>query len=126
MIDARATFVLAVLALVSACGSASSPVVPSGGPPQIHGWLEGVGGPAGVAPRHWSGTVTLTAADGAARTVHTDAHGRFDVAVLDGPGRYTLTGHSPTHYGSALCQGVRTVEIHEFESVHVDVMCQLR
>jgi hypothetical protein len=125
MVGARAVLVVALLGLASACGPGSSPVVLVGGPPQIHGRLQGIGGPAGSDPRHWSGTVTLTAEDGSARTVHTDAHGRFDVAVV--AGHYTLTGHSPWYGdGRYLCHGVRTIVIHDHQTAHVNVLCQMK
>jgi hypothetical protein len=120
--------VVLVLLAVSGCGGhvASNGMV-SGGPPQVHGRLEGVGGPAPGAPRAWPGTVTLTADDGNATTVHTDADGRFHVAATSGPGHYTLTGHSPLYGdGDYLCRALHPLVVRVGAPVHLDVWCQMR
>ena len=97
----------------------------SGPPSSIEGQLLGIGGPSGSGSRPWPGTVTVTASDGRSTTVHTDARGRFSLALGSGPARYTLTGHS-RHYGEGVCRGTRAVALHEHQTVHVDVLCQLK
>ncbi len=112
--------------LLTACGAHTDhPVGHGGPPPTVHGHLVGIGGPAGSAPRHWAGTVTLTAADGSATTVHTDAQGGFSLAAPSGAGHYTLTGTSPL-YDAGVCHGQRAVTVGAHGPVHVDVLCPLR
>lgn len=117
-----------MLLVVAGCGGhGSSNEGISGPPPQIIGHLVGIGGPAPGAPRHWPGTVTLTDADGASTTVHTDAHGGFTVPAMSGPGHYALTGLSPRYGdGTYLCHGARAIDIGDHETIHVNVLCQLR
>lgn len=132
MIGARTGLVVAVVALTSGCGTGSSPGVSTGAATPaayvVSGHLQGVGGPAPGAPRPWSGTVTLTTADGESTTVHTNAHGRFHVAVSSGQGRYTLTGHSPQFGdGAYLCRATGPVVLSGATAHdHVDVLCHMK
>ena len=120
-----AAAVLVLLSGTGCGGHADSNEGISGPPSEVQGWLEGVGGPAGSGPRHWHGTVTLTPdGDGnQVTTVQTDAHGRFDIPVS--AGHYTLTGQSP-EYGAGVCQGERRIVVDAHQTVHVDVLCQMR
>jgi hypothetical protein len=120
--------VLLVLLAVSGCGGHRDSNAGISGPPsEITGRLEGVGGPAPGAPRPWAGTVTLTPVDGdgsQTTTVHTDPDGRFSFPVS--VGSYTLTGTSPRHYPGGVCRGAHTVDLREHQTVHANVLCQMR
>jgi hypothetical protein len=71
--------------------------------------------------------VTLTAPDGSSTTVHTRAHGSFEIPAMAGPGSYTLTGRSPQYGdGRYLCHGAHPVQVVEHEMSHVNVLCQLK
>jgi hypothetical protein len=125
--------VVAALALGSACGGpGSQPEGPTGTPTPaayvVTGHLKVVGGPAPGAARPGNGTVTLTTADGESTTVQTDADGRFGVAVSTGPGRYTLTGHSPQFGDGAYeCRATGPVVVsRSTRTVHADVFCQMK
>jgi hypothetical protein len=126
MIGARMGVVVAVLTLASACGSGSSPAVPTGRPPATYvvtGHLEGVGGPGGHAPSPWEGTVTWTGTQHG--TAGTDNLGRFTLRLP--PGRYVLTGHSPQYGdGTYLCRAVGALVVTKGAQVRMDVLCQMK
>ena len=90
---------------------------------QVVGLLEGVGGPAPGAPRHWPGTVAW--AGPTHGTVPVGSDGRFVLSLP--PGRYRLTGHSPMYGdGAYLCQAPRPLVVRAGAPVHLDVLCQMK
>jgi hypothetical protein len=125
MIGARAGLVVAVLALVGACGPGSSPAPDHVDNPATYvvtGHLEGVGGPAGAPVQHWPGTIH--AAGPVDVDVATDAHGRFQLQLPSG--RYVLTGHSPQYGdGRYLCRAEGTLVVRTGEPARMNVLCQM-
>ena len=92
----------------------------------IVGRLLGVGGIAGgVTPFGWPGTVTLRSSG---EVYHASAgdDGRFAVAVP--PGRYRVTGHSPSYnVGQGQCNPLHPfVTVRSNQAVRVDVLCQMK
>jgi hypothetical protein len=104
--------------------------------PHASGWVSGtllgVGGPAPGAAFPWSGTVTLRATGAAYHTkgsaYRTTAgdDGRFEVSLP--PGRYRVTGHSPSYNdGRTACNPLHPfVTVRPHRTARVNVFCQLR
>jgi hypothetical protein len=93
----------------------------------VTGHLYGVGGPATVtappSPRPWPGTVTVTGS-GVQLDIRVGADGTYSVRV--GPGRYTVTGHSPLYgNGTYLCQAAGMATVTSRHTTKADVLCQM-
>lgn len=92
---------------------------------RVTGRLLGVGGPPGATPSTWAGTITLRSEQA---TYHAEAgdDGRFEVAVA--PGRYRITGRSPSFDGGqAGCNPLRPfITLRPGRTARVDVLCQMK
>lgn len=79
------------------------------------------GGPVGTkATPVFPGTITLTGP--ATLTAKVDRNGHFEIQAP--PGRYALTGQSPTYKdGKATCNGSKTATSEAMLGVEVDVIC---
>jgi hypothetical protein len=117
------------LGLVAACGSAGTDLPALERPhSQASGTLTGrlimVGGPAPGAPSAVSGTVVLSGGVSADhRDVGPDGTFRFSPP----PGRYRLTGTSPS-YGSGIypCRANGRPHVQANQTTRADVVCELR
>lgn len=92
---------------------------------QLSGRLQAVGGPApGRLPNPLSGTVDVQGPERVALNVGKD--GTFGGSLP--PGRYRVTGHSPSYDGGkAACQPVHPfVTVVAHQTTHVNVLCQER
>lgn len=92
----------------------------------ITGRLLAVGGPAGASPTPLKGTVTLAGANGSTVRAEVGNDGGFEVQTS--PGRYRISGHSPSFDGgNGVCAAAKPeVTLVLGQTVTADVLCQRR
>lgn len=93
----------------------------------VHGSVQLVGGPRGNPPAGVPGTVTVRAqvSGKVVRTVTTDPHGHYTVALP--PGRYLLSAVSPEYdAGKGTCVTDATGPISEGDFLERDFVCSMK
>jgi hypothetical protein len=89
----------------------------------LDGTLQAVGGPAAIAPRPLSGSVTFHGSDGNIATIDVSSNGRFSAHLP--VGRYTIEGRSPQFNRAAgECQAPGPVNVTNDVTSRVEVDCQ--
>jgi hypothetical protein len=107
---------------VSGCGHSSAPDEVASADAQVAGALMVVGGPPGVGPMHWPGTIRVQGP--VDTTLQTDSHGYFSAHLP--PGRYRFSGTSPKlDDGRDVCTSRHPVVLTSHRTVHVSVICDI-